>query len=104
MRLIQSRLKTIPLSRPKTVKSGYIGTDTVYEHIGDIKAEIQPVSTFTQAEKFGVTISRGILIFCKLGTDIRERDRVRWQSADYSVKGVMRHNNVLRVEAEKVQP
>lgn len=104
MRLIQSRLKTVPLCRPKTAKSGYIGTETTYDPIGDIKAEIQPVSALTQAEKFGVTISRGILIFCELGTDIRERDRVRWQSADYSVKGVMQYNNILRVEAEKVQP
>ncbi len=104
MRLIQSRFKTVPLSRLKTAKSGYIGTEVTYIPMGDIKAEIQPVSALAQAEKFGISISRGILIFCELGTDIKERDRVRWQDTDYSVKGVLQHNNILRVEAEKVEP
>lgn len=104
MRLIQSRLKELPLSRPEKTKSSYIGTATTYKSVGAVKVEVQPVSAHTTAEQFGITISRGILLFCELGTDIRERDRVRLQNADYSVKSVLQHNNIIRAEAEKVQP
>lgn len=102
MRLIQTRLKKVPIQRPVARKSDYIGTATVYEPVGDILAEIQPVSALANTERFGVTISRGILILCAPDTDIRERDRVRWQDADYSVVGILTHNNILRVEAERV--
>lgn len=104
MRLLQSRLKEVPLSRPEKSKSDYIGSKTTYKSVGTIRAEIQPVSAHTAAEQFGITISRGILIFCEPSTDIKERDRVRWQNADYSVVSVLQHNNVIRAEAEKVQP
>ncbi len=101
IRLIQSRLKKIPLYRPKETPGGYIGTETDYDCIGEIEAEIQPLSAIMTAEQYGGKISRGIALFCEVGTDIKEGDRVCFGGNCYDIKGIMTYGNVIRAEAEK---
>lgn len=100
--MIQSRLKNVPLYRPRETCSGYIGTETEYDPVGEIKVEIQPLSAVMTAEQYGGKISRGIALFCELGTDIREGDRVYYGGSRYDVTGVMIYGNIIRAEAEKI--
>lgn len=104
MRLMMSRTVKLPLLRPFEQKSDYIGTESVYKNIGAIAATVQPVSALAAAEQYGYTISGAILIYCELGTDIRERDQVQWRGNDYCVKSVLRYGNIIRAEAERKQP
>lgn len=99
-----NRMAELPLLRPVEQKSDYIGTESVFENIGAIAAAVQPVSALAAAEQYGTAISGAILIYCERGTDIRERDRVQWQGADYRVKSVLRYGNIIRAEAEGEQP
>lgn len=92
----------MPLYRPRETRSGYIGTETEYDPIGEIKAEIQPLSAVMTAEQYGEKISRGIALFCELGTDIREGDRVYYDGNYYDTKGAMPYENIIRAEAEKI--
>lgn len=101
IRLIQSRLKEIPLYRPRETRSGYIGTETEYDPVGAIKAEIQPLSAILTAEQYGGKISRGIALFCELGTDIKEGDRVYYGVSCYDIDSVMTYGNIIRAEGEK---
>lgn len=101
IRLIQSRLKKIPLYRPKETPSSYIGTEMNYDCIGEIEAEIQPLSAVMTTEQYGAKISRGIALFCEIGTDIKEGDRVYYGGSCYDITGVLTYGNIIRAEAEK---
>lgn len=92
----------MPLYRPRETRSGYIGTETEYDPIGEIKAEIQPLSAVMTAEQYGGNIFRSIALFCELGTDIREGDRVYYDGSYYDTKGAMPYENIIRAEAEKI--
>lgn len=104
MRLVMNRITELPLLRPLEQKSDYIGTESALADIGTIVAEVQPVSALAAAEQYGYTVSGAILIYCELGTDIRERDQVQWQGNDYCVKSVLRYGNIIRAEAERRLP
>lgn len=104
MRLMMNRTVKLPLLRPFERSSDYIGTESALMDIGMIAAEVQPVSALAAAEQYGYTISGAILIYCELGTDIRERDQVQWRGVDYRVKSVLRYGNIIRAEAERKQP
>lgn len=99
---MQNRLKTLPLTRPVTAKSAYIGTETSWEPAGDIRAEVQPLSDSATAEQYGVKFSRSAELFCDIGTDIRERDRVRLPDGTYEVRGVTTYGNVRKAVCELV--
>lgn len=88
----------MPLYRPRETRSGYIGTETEYDPIGEIKAEIQPLSAVMTAEQYGEKISRGIALFCEPGMDIREGDRVYFGGSSYDVTGVMTYGNIIRAD------
>ena len=99
---MQNRLKTLPLTRPVTAKSSYIGTETSWEPAGDIRAEVQPLSDNATAEQYGVKFSRSVQLFCDIGTDIRERDRVKLPGGTYEVKGVTTYGNVRKAVCELI--
>lgn len=96
------RLKTLPLSRPRGTDSGYVGTKTVYEPVGELTASVQPIRDVTEAKLYGVSISAGLLLFCENGADIRERDRVEWKGRVFEIKSVLPYEDHIRLEAEKV--
>lgn len=100
--MIQNRLKTLPLSRAVTARSAYIGTETTWQHIGDIRAEVQPLSDNATAEQYGVKFSRSVQLICDTGTDIRERDRVKLPGGTYEVRGVTTYGNVRKAVCELV--
>lgn len=102
IRLIQNRLKTLPLTRPAAVKSAYIGTETRWEPAGTIRAEVQPLSDNATAEQYGVKFSRSVQLICDTGTDIRERDRVKLPGGTYEVRGVTTYGNVRKAVCELV--
>lgn len=102
IRLIQNRLKALPLTRPVTAKSSYIGTETSWETAGDIRAEVQPLSDSATAEQYGVKFSRSVQLFCDTGTDIRERDRVKLPGGTYEVRGVTTYGNVRKAVCELI--
>ena len=83
-----------------TARSAYIGTETTWQHIGDIRAEVQPLSDNATAEQYGVKFSRSL--FCDTGTDIRERDRVKLPGGTYEVRGVTTYGNVRKAVCELV--
>lgn len=99
---MQNRLKTLQLTRPVTAKSAYIGTETSWEPAGDIRAEVQPLSDSATAEQYGVKFSRSVQLFCDIGTDIRERDRVKLPGGTYEVKGVTTYGNVRKAVCELI--
>ena len=85
-----------------TARSAYIGTETTWQRIGDIRAEVQPLSDNATAEQYGVKFSRSVELFCDTGTDIRERDRVELPSGTYEVRGVTTYGNVRKAVCELV--
>lgn len=95
-------MNELPLSRPRERKSSYIGTDTVYEDIGMIRAEVQPVSDNAAAEMYGVKVSRSIMLLCDIGADIRERDRAEYRGGSYEIKGVTTYGNIRKAVAELI--
>lgn len=99
---MQNRLKALPLTRPVTAKSAYIGTETSWEPAGDIRAEVQPLSDSATAEQYGVKFSRSVQLFCDIGTDIRERDRVKLPGGTYEVRGVTTYGNVRKAVCELI--
>lgn len=99
---MQNRLKTLQLTRPVTAKSAYIGTETSWEPAGDIRAEVQPLSDNATAEQYGVKFSRSAELFCDIGTDIRECDRVELPGGTYEVKGVTTYGNVRKAVCELI--
>ena len=90
------------MTRPVTAKSSYIGTETSWEPAGDIRAEVQPLSDNAIAEQYGVKFSRSVQLFCDIGADIRERDRVELPSGTYEVKGVTTYGNVRKAVCELI--
>lgn len=85
-----------------TARSAYIGTETTWQHIGDIRAEVQPLSDNATAEQYGVKFSRSVELLCDTGMDIRERDRVELPSGTYEVRGVTAYGNVRRAVCELI--
>lgn len=85
-----------------TARSAYIGTETTWQRIGDIRAEVQPLSDNATAEQYGVKFSRSVELFCDTGTDIRERDRVELPGGTYEVRGVTTYGNVRKAVCELV--
>ena len=85
-----------------TARSAYIGTETTWQHIGDILAEVQPLSDNATAEQYGVKFSRSVQLICDTGTDIRERDRVELPGGTYEVRGVTTYGNVRKAVCELV--
>jgi len=102
IRLIQNRLKTLPLSRPVTAKSSYIGTQTVWKPVGEISAEVQPLSDIATAEQYGVKFSRSVELLCDTGTDILECDRVALPSGTYEVRGVTTYGSIKKAVCELI--
>lgn len=85
-----------------TAKSSYIGTETRWEPAGTIRAEVQPLSDSATAEQYGVKFSRSAQLFCDIGADIRERDRVELPGGIYEVKGVTTYGNVRKAVCELI--
>ena len=85
-----------------TARSAYIVTETTWQHIGDIRAEVQPLSDNATAEQYGVKFSRSVQLICDTGTDIRERDRVELPGGTYEVRGVTTYGNVRKAVCELV--
>ena len=85
-----------------TAKSSYIGTETRWEPAGTIRAEVQPLSDSATAEQYGVKFSRSVQLFCDIGADISERDRVELSGGTYEVKGVTTYGNVRKAVCELV--
>lgn len=85
-----------------TARSAYIGTETTWQHIGDIRAEVQPLSDSATAEQYGVKFSRSVELLCDTGMDIRERDRVELPGVTYEVRGVTAYGNVRRAVCELI--
>ncbi len=99
---MQNRLKTLPLTRPVSAKSSYIGTETRWEPAGSVRAEVQPLSDNATAEQYGVKFSRSAELLCDTGTDIRERDRVELPGGTYEVKGVTTYGNIRKAVCELI--
>ncbi len=97
-----NRLRDLPLFRPKSGKSGYIGTEVTYESAGTLTAEVQPISDNATAELYGVNVSRSALLLCGPGAEISERFRVEILGDIYEIKGVTRFGNITRAAAERV--
>lgn len=85
-----------------TAKSSYIGTETRWQPVGTIRAEVQPLSDNASAEQYGVEFSRSVELLCDTGTDIRERDRVELPGGTYEVRGVTAYGNVRRAVCELI--
>ena len=85
-----------------TAKSSYIGTETRWQPAGTIRAEVQPLSDNATAEQYGVKFSRSVQLFCDIGMDIRECDRVELPGGTYEVRGVTAYGNVRRAVCELI--
>ena len=85
-----------------TAKSSYIGTETRWQPVGTIRAEVQPLSDNATAEQYGVEFSRSVELLCDTGMDIRERDRVELPGGTYEVRGVTAYGNVRRAVCELI--
>lgn len=79
----------ISLLRPREAKSSYIGTETVYEPCGTIRAEIQPIPTETALRLSGAGLEGGLTVVCEAGADIRERDRFVRGGITYGISSVL---------------
>jgi hypothetical protein len=49
-----------------------------------------------------VKFSRSVQLFCDIGTDIRERDRVELPGGTYEVRGVTTYGNVRKAVCELI--
>lgn len=83
-------------------KSSYIGTETTWQPVGNILAEVQPLSDNATAEQYGVKFSRSVELLCSADTDIRERDRVELRGRAYEAKGVTVYRNIRKAVCELI--
>lgn len=95
-------MNELPLSRPREQKSDYVGTETAWEPVGTLRAEVQPVSDSAIAEMYGVKITRSVTLLCENSADIRERDRFEYRGGTYEIKGASRYGNIIKAVAELV--
>lgn len=63
----------------------------VYANNGSVKCFLQPADQIA-TEQFGLTLTRGSVIYLPLGSGVKEKDRLVVNGSTYGVKGVKVHN------------
>ncbi len=107
MRLIQSRLREVPIYRPMETENDYVGTSRIWEPVGVILADVQPASDRRMVEMYGDRASHMQTLYTYTGADIQDGYGAFAMSKNgeptHKVVSVMRYSTHVVLTVEQVR-
>lgn len=102
MRLKMVNLTDIEVYRKTAVKSDYIGTENSWEHIGSIKADIQPAENQLKGSEYGETTDEMKNLYISFPADIKNGDRIKYDDKSYEIIGIMEYRTHIKAVARLI--